>query len=178
VPGGLAIRGPREGSLGPWILGPVLGLAALIVAIGPLPKTGCGHGITLTHSGAGIFYLALAAVLTALAIGTGIWWLTRVGRRDSLLRAAGFAGAVVLAAVLFAILDGSTVAGVPTVMVFLVGLVVTAGCFFALLATWRGRLRADQAGMTLPVYLLGTGLFVYPSLVDLVASLVSGTWGC
>ncbi|HEX4307020.1 MAG TPA: hypothetical protein VHZ54_13365 [Solirubrobacterales bacterium] len=174
---GAAIR-ERRGSLGLWILGPVLGLAALILAIGPLPQTGCGPEITLTGSGAGVFYLTLAAVLTASALGAGLWRLTRVGSRDALIRAAGFIGAVVVALVLARFIGGGSVAGVPTVMVFLVGLVVTFCAFSILVVSWWERARVEETGLTLPVYLLGTGLFVYPTLVDIVASFTSGTWAC
>jgi hypothetical protein len=174
---GAAIRG-RRGSLGLWILGPVLGLAALILAIGPLPKTGCGPEVSITGSGAGVFYLALAGALTAAAIGTGAWRLARVGSRDALIRAAGFGGAVAVGLLLARLVGGSHTAAVPLVTVFVIGLVVTFCAFSILVVSWWERARTEEAGLALPVYLLGTGFFVYPSLVDIVASLTSGTWGC
>jgi len=191
----LAIRGQDGGPLGRWIVGPLVGLAVLLGAIAVLPSHGCGHGITLTDSTAGIFYLALAVAATVIAVGAGIWRFRALGGDDAGPRGGEWrnddpadgrswtdprvigAALFVVAVAALAILGGSEAA---TVLFFVVvlGLPATGGAFFLLLVAWVKRRKADEVGLTLPLYLLGSGLFVYPPLVDLVASTLSGTYRC
>jgi hypothetical protein len=173
-----ATRGQGGGPLGRWIVGPLVVLAALVGAVALLPSHGCGPGITLTHAAGGVLYLALAAVATGLAVGAGIWRLRRVDGTRAAVRAIAILVSVVVAILLLIVVGEGGIAAGLTFVVFILGLAATGGALLSLLAALVNRRDADEVGLALPLYLLGSGLFVYPPLVDIVAGTVSGTYGC
>jgi hypothetical protein len=183
-----AIRREGGAPLGVWVLGPVVGLAAVLAAAQPLPEQGCDHGYSMTHVTSGIFFLAVAGLAAALAIGTGIWRFERLyaderpdeqeappPSRRTVLTTLLAALAVLVALAAF---GGSQVVATEVFFVAILGGLATFVAFLMVAGAALLRRRPDQVGMALPAYLVGSGLFVYPAVVDLFVSFSSGTWGC
>jgi hypothetical protein len=179
-----AIRGEDGGPLGVWAVGPVIGFAAVLAAFTLLPEHGCDR----------LAFLAVAGLATLLAIGAGVWRFEglyrheRAGEGEEGVRDAPpppsrrsvvvtlLAALAVLVAL--AIIGGGQVLTTEVFFVFVLGAFATFIAFLMVAAGCLGRIRADEVGMALPVYLVGSGLFVYPAMIDLAASFSSGSWGC
>jgi hypothetical protein len=182
-----AIRRHGGGPLAVWVLGPVVGLAAVLAAFTLLPEHGCDRSFSLTGATGGIVFLAVAALATALAIGAGIWRFESLysderpdeqappPSRRSVLTTLLSALAVLVA---LAIWGGSQVLATEVFFAFILGGLATFVAFLMVAAAALFRRPSDEVGMALPVYLVGSGLFIYPVFVDLAASFSSGTWGC
>jgi hypothetical protein len=189
-----AIQRRGGGPLGVWAVGPVIGLAAVLAALASLPEHGCNDGFSLTDSAAGIIFLAVAGIASALSIGAGVWRFESLYRHERAGEQAEAEGDVppppsrrsvvgtLLAAlailVALAAWGGSDALATEVFFAFILGGLATFVAFlFVAVASVRRR-PPDEVDMALPVYLVGSGLFVYPALVDLAFSFSSGTWGC
>jgi hypothetical protein len=181
-----AIRRQGGLSLAVWVLGPVVGLAAVLAAFTLLPEHGCDRSFSLTGTTGGIVFLVVAGLATALAIGAGIWRFeclysgertdeqTPPPSRRTVLTTLLSALAVLVA---LAVFGGGQVLATEVFFVFILGAMATFVAFLMVAAAALLR-RPSEVGMVLPVYLVGSGLFIYPAFVDLAASFSSGTWGC
>ncbi len=158
--------------LGLWILLPLIAWVVVWIVALSMPDADCDG----TGTDAGAEEAALIALVAAASLATAaaaLWRLVGLALADALsarrdLTLVGsFVASVLVAFALTARVE----------VIFVVGLILTGLALLSLLVAWLAKLRVDQLGLLLPLYLLGAALFAYP-LVGLLGLLISSGIGC
>ena len=158
-----------------WIFVPALAVVLVyLVAGAALPAADC-DGVSDEASG---FAQGMALLVTA---GSSLACLAAAGRHLARLHRAGSRSAAVgIAVAALAVLLGAVLissGGEWIVPVFVGGLITTGLSFLVLLATMASGRRVGEAGVTLPLYLTGMAIFVFPTVLFFFALGNSGL-GC
>lgn len=145
--GASSIRLRDDGALVPWILGPLVGLAVLVLIGTQLQEHRCVGGLGAEPLGRVFEAAGYCSVLALL--GLGIWrWTIVLDRRERRLDPGVFAAAATVLVAMFA------------------GLVVVAVVDFdGLIVRAVGGRKADEAGALVAIYLLGCCFFLYAPFV-------------
>ena len=145
-----------------------------LVAAAALPSADC-DGISDEASGfaqgMSLLVTAAASLGCLTAAGLHLARLHRAGEASASLGIAAFALVVLLGAILISI------GGESIVAVFAAGLIATGVCFLAVLATMVAGRTMPGVAITLPLYLAGMAIFVYPTVLFFFALGNSGL-GC
>jgi hypothetical protein len=162
-----------KGGLGPWVLGPLVGLGLIVLAIYNLPGSSCGEeDVADGAQRALLVIVTCAASLAVLAAAAAR--LVALSRRPlrATNRKAVLAGFVFVLAVvcLVAGLSGDSAVGPFLILAAL----VTGGSLVILLLAWAVGRRPDDVGFLIPAYLLGSGLVAYPLLTLFALAVESG----
>lgn len=163
----------RPSALGSWAVLPVLGLLGILVVISFLPGSDCDgygdDGITANE----IVLIALAATASLGCVAATVRRLAALGRAGSDLPALIAVSVLGVAAILaigalssYGVFWGSLV----------IGTAMTGLGLLVLLISWLMGRNADQAGVLVPLYLLGAALFVYPGFTVLALAVNSGAF--
>jgi len=161
--GGARAGSSRSPGLGLWAGLPFAALFLLVLAIGALPGSDCSDSSHGTSAGE----VLVAAVACAASVGCIAAGSYRLGAllfgepRVSGLQvalAAVFVGLTILAAGIYD--SGRSVTFLGHILI--VGTAATAVVFLVLVVALIARRTVDEAGLFVPLYLLGAGLFVYP----------------
>jgi hypothetical protein len=174
-----AIRAQGGGPLGRWVLGPLVGLVALLVLAFRLRARGCGAG-GLSSYPAGIAFEAIGLGGALLLLVLGVWRIVRLvrrrgGRRWVDRRILGGSLIVLLAFVVYAVHDTQVGAAVILGVLLFAALAALFGFVALVVAAIQGR-SSDEVGALLPAYLVGAALGAYLPLVFVAAALVGGCW--
>jgi hypothetical protein len=186
MPGRTAIRAGDGGSLAAWVVGPLLGLATLIVLATQLNAHICSEEMGLTDETVGLVFVlvawaAIAAVVAAALLRLVL--LVRRRRQDPEMRrwvdrrAAFLIGLGAAALAVYAAGGLSGGAGAAFFVLFIFGFFATLVAFVSLAVAWAQRRGADEVGMLLPFYLAGSGLFVFLPVLVIAGIAVNGCWG-
>jgi hypothetical protein len=150
-----------------WVFLPLLALVVVwIAADATLPASDC-DGVSDEASGFAR-YLVLA-VIGAASLGACAAAVLRI---SASFRAGEERGPLAVAVVGCAIVLGAfllPISGPPVVGLFVLGLAATGLSLLALLVSLPSTRAREHCAAVLPVYLLGCGLFVYPSVLFLFA---------
>ena len=145
-----------------------------LVAGSALPAADC-DGISDEASG---FAQGMALLVTA---GASLGCLTAAGLHLARLRRAGAGSASLgIAVSVLVVLLGAfliSTGGEWIVPFFVACLIATGVCFLVLLATMLSGRTINEVGLTLPFYLTGMAIFVYPTVLFFFALGNSGL-GC
>ena len=145
-----------------------------LVAGSALPAADC-DGISDEASG---FAQGMALLVTA---GSSLCCLAAAGRHLSRLHRDGNGSASLgVAVVVLVVLLGAFLISVGDeriVPFFVAGLIATGVCFLALLGIMLSGRTVDEVGVTLPFYLTGMAIFVFPTVLFFFALGNSGL-GC
>lgn len=160
-----SIRLRDDGALAPWIWVPLVGLAALVLVGTRLKVQGCDGGLGAEPLGKVFEVFGFGAVLALL--GAGIWRWTIVFNRGERGLNLNLVAAVLVAmflALAVAFVDWDAF---PAVLVGELGLgaLVTLVAFVGLIVRVRQGRKADEAGVLLPIYLLGCCFFLFAPFV-------------
>jgi uncharacterized membrane protein YczE len=161
--------------LAAWVFLPLLALVVVwMVADATLPASDC-DGVSEETSGFAT-YLVLA-VVGAASLGTCAAAALRI---SASFRAGEELGPLAVAVIGCAIVLGAfllPISGPPIVGMFFLGLPTTGLVLIALLVSLPSARAREHCAAMLPVYLLGCGLFAYPSVLFVFAIGNSGL-GC
>jgi hypothetical protein len=171
----LPARTSSSERLAVWIFAPVLAVVLVyLVAGAALPTADC-DGISDEASG---FAQGMALLVTA---GASLGCLAAAGLHLARLRRAGAGSASLgIAVSVLVVLLGAlliSTGGEWILPFFAAGLIATGISFLVLLATVASGRTIDEVGVTLPLYLTGTAIFVYPTVLFFFALGNSGL-GC
>lgn len=144
-----------------WIFGPLLGLAAVWLAIMNLPGSNCDGSPVEDGLQEAVLILVtcVASLATCLAALTRLKEMHRAGHWAA---SPGFLCGFVAALLIGAAVGGAAFGVQWIVALILIGVFGSAVLLVALLVAWVGRRNVDQAGPLVPAYLLGAGLACYP----------------
>ncbi len=172
--GAPSIRLRDDGALAPWIWVPLVVLAALVLIGVQLKAHTCDGGLGAEPMGK-VFEVLGFSSLMALC-GAGIWrWTVVVVRRGAGL--AGYVGAAVLVGMLAALIAAFLGwDAFPAVLVgeLIIGTGVTLAALVGLVVGLVQRRKADEVGVLLPLYLLGSCFFIFAPFVLYEAIRVGG----
>jgi len=175
-----AIRVQAGGPLGRWVLGPLAGLAALLVLATQLRSHGCGAG-GLSSDPVGIAFEVIGLGGALLLFGLGIWRIVRLvrrrgGRRWLDRRILAGALVVLVAFVVYAVRHNQVAAAVSLGVLLFAALAGLFGFVALVVASIQGQ-DSDEVGILLPAYLIGVALGAYLPLVFIAAAVAGGCWG-
>jgi uncharacterized membrane protein len=171
----LPARTSSSERLGAWLFIPALAVVLVyLVAGSALPAADC-DGISDEASG---FAQGMALLVTA---GASLCCLAAAGRHLTRLHRDGNGSASLgIAVVVLVVLVGALLISVGDeriVPFFVLGLIATGVCFLALLGIMLAGRTIDEVGVTLPFYLTGMAIFVFPTVLFFFALGNSGL-GC
>jgi hypothetical protein len=164
-------RPSRFERLGVWIGLPLLALVLMGILFMALPEGACDESADGEVGSWAIFFWGVGASVACLA--GAIQRLVRliragVSRRQVVLALVTLVAMIVLAAAVQISGDPG-----PYWNAWVVAVPATGLALIALIVAALRRRRADDAGLLLPAYLAGAGLFVFPSLALLAALIKS-----
>src|SRR6185437_3602661 len=145
-----AIRVQAGGPLGRWVLGPLAGLAALLVLATQLRSHGCGAG-GLSSDPVGIAFEVIGLGGALLLFGLGIWRIVRLVRRRGGRRWLDrriLAGALVVL-VVYAVRHNQVAAAVSLGVLLFAALAGLFGFVALVVASIQGQ-DSDEVGILLP----------------------------
>jgi hypothetical protein len=146
--------------LGLWICLPLLAWGLIWIAAFSMPASDCdGYGADTGEDE--VLLVVLVAAASLATAGAALWRLVDLSRASAFRAGRDLTiGGGVLVAFAFA-----AVAAAPRARIEIlpaVGLLLTGLALLALLVAWAARVRPNQVGLLLPLYLLGAALFAYP----------------
>ena len=118
-----------------------------------------------------IVVTSIASLSICIAAGVRLAALWRQGHRAL---STGSLRVVLAAALLVAALLGFEVVEHWVGAVLYLGFLGTGLCLLILLVAWIARRDPDGVGLLVPLYLLGTALFIYPGLAVFALAIESG----
>ncbi len=146
--------------LGLWICLPLLAWGVIWIAALSMPASDCdGYG---TDAGEGeVALIVLVAAASLATAGAALWRLVDLGRANAFSAARD----LMIGGGVAAILAFAAVASPPRARVQILpatGMLLTGLALLVLLTAWAARVRPNQVGLLLPLYLFGAALFAYP----------------
>jgi hypothetical protein len=151
----------------------LLGLAPVLLAAANLPSSNCdgepvSDGI---QTAVLIVVTSIASLSLCIAAGMRLAGLWRQGHRA--LSMSSLRALLVVALVVVALLGFEVVEHWVGIVLYL-GFLGTGLCMLILLVAWIARRDADGVGLLVPLYLLGTAIFIYPGLALFALAINSG----